>query len=149
MTCLRHRYCISPTTHREDAEGNTTTTTTMPWCHRAHQHNVRAITPTPSLPLIRITQHARRRGQPSTQPRDDNDAAVTLTTVTTTSDAPPLRTPAVTSRMADWPSLHFLVANVLHCTRILLQNKLYVIFRFTDPDGGCYISMSRTINFCR
>jgi hypothetical protein len=33
MTCLWHRYCISPMTHREDVEGNTMTTTTMPWCH--------------------------------------------------------------------------------------------------------------------
>ena len=44
--------------------------------------------------------------------------------------------------------LYFLVGNVLHCISILLQIKLYVIFRFTrwDLNDGYYISMSRAID---
>ena len=58
------------------------------------------------VPLYAIaTTHAAHEAM---MPHDGNDAAVMST-------------------MTDG-SLYFLVANVLHCIRILLQIKLYVIF---------------------
>ena len=81
--------------------GHTTTTTTMSWRHRAGTNTMRVL-----LHAITTTHTAHKAMKPR---------------------RPPILLASSPRTLTDG-SLYFLVTNVLHCIRILLQIKLYVIF---------------------